>query len=150
MQDWGLIVTLPDTTQLDGSKAIQVLHDHADEIAQEIETQIESRTPVLTGALKEDETYTLGSGKNLVQWYVGDGYQQAEWGRSYAIFQEGPPLGAVSNPRGEGQGWPHQMYFRVTTEDLPLIQEWAQQLVDQAAQEMADAAQAGATTWEMP
>lgn len=149
MNDFGMIVTLPDFTQLDGRKAMAILHDHAGEIADEIETRIEDRTPVLTGALKEDETYKLGSGALLVSWFVGDAYQMAEWGRPYALVQEGPPLGAVSDPQGIGDGWPHQMYFRVSTDDLPLILDWAQQLVEQAADAMAEAAQAGATTWEI-
>jgi len=144
MEDFGLIVRMPKFDELDGSKAMQVLHDHAGEIAQEVEQRIEDRTPEDTGALKEDETYELGQGNELVKWYVGSGYQLAEWHRVYSVYQEGPPLGLQTYTPGE-----HQMYFRVTTEDIPLITAWAQNLVDQAADAMAEAAEAGATSWEL-
>lgn len=65
-------------------------------------------------------------------WFVGDDYQIAEWGRVYSIFQEGPPLGETSNARGMGAGWPHQMYNRVGTDDLDLIQAWADATIELA------------------
>lgn len=146
MQDFGLIVTVPKFDEIDGKKAMQVLHDHAGEIAKAIEEHIEDRTPVDTGALKEDETYTVnGGGNELVRWFVGDAYQIAENKRDYAAYQEGPPLGLATYTNG-----PHQMYFEVTTTDLDEIGNWAQQLVEEAADQMVDAANAGATTWSMP
>lgn len=144
MADWGVVVHMPDLSKLDGKQWMQVLHDHSEEIAQPILDNIEARTPELTGALKEDETYQLGSGNLLVEWYVGDAYQLAEWHRPYAVYQEGPPMGLETYTNDA-----HQMFFRVTTDDLPLIADWAQRTVQDAAESMIEAANAGTSTWEM-
>jgi hypothetical protein len=146
MADLSINVRMPKMDEIDGKKAMAVLRSHASEIAAEIEQQIEDRTPVDTGALKEDETYEVNRGGNeLVHWYVGDAYQLAENKRVYSAYQEGPPLGLSTYTND-----PHQMYFKVTTDDLPLITDWAQRMVEQAAEQMAEMAEAGATTWEMP
>ena len=147
MDDYGLIVRMPKMDELSAEKAWQILHDHSGEIGQDVLDRIEGRTPELTGALKEDETYRLGSGNELLTWYTNSTYQIGEWGKTYAINMEGPPLGDGTNVASAG--WPHQMFFKVTTEDIPLIARWAQDTVDQAAESMTQAAEAGASTWEM-
>ena len=144
MADFSILVTMPDFNELDGKKAMAILHDHAPEIAEEVLARIQDRSPKDTGALKGDETYKLGDGSSLVQWYVGADYQITEWGREYDVYQEGPPLGLSTYTTGE-----HQMFYRVTTDDLPLIADWAQRTVEGAAESMAEAAEAGATEWEM-
>lgn len=141
MMDLSLAITIPDFEKYDRQFIMGQLHAHADDIAEEIETRIEDRTPEDTGALKEDETYTVsGSATELVMWYVGTGYQEAENHRYYAPYQEGPPLGLSTYTNA-----PHQMYFRATTDDLPIIKEWAQAVVDDAVEQTTQAANDAAT-----
>lgn len=143
MEDFSLTVRIPKMDEFSGKAFMSGLHDHSDEIATEVLHRIEDRTKVDTGALKEDETYKLGRGEELVTWFVGEDYQIAENKRYYAPYQEGPPLGLSTYTND-----PHQMFFKVTTDDLGLIADWAQRVIDDAAEAMSSAAEAGASTLE--
>lgn len=138
----GVNCSVPDFSKVNIDEVLGKLHEHAQEIADTILAQIEGRTPVDTGALQEDETYRLGASKStLVTWYVGEDYQLAEWNRVYAPYQEGPPLGKTTDTNG-----PHQMFALVATDDLPLIQSWADAAVAEALDGMTAEANAGTTT----
>lgn len=147
MDESGVILTVPDMSKWDKKFILGQLHAHADEIADQILKRIEARTPVATGALKEDETYELPSGGSvnspLVTWFVGDEYQIAENKREYDVYQEGPPLGLETYTNG-----PHQMFFKVTTDDLPLIEQWAQEIVDDAVEQTMQSSEENAITQE--
>jgi hypothetical protein len=139
--EFGISVTIPDLSKWDKKFILGQLHAAAGEIATEILHRIEDRTPVLTGALKEDETYTLAGtgpgytpvGSPLVSWYLESEYQDAEWHRYYGPYQEGGALGLSTYTNG-----PHEMFARVATDDLPLIEEWAKKVVADAVQQIED------------
>jgi hypothetical protein len=134
MSDWHISVDITSDdadASLTTEEAMDALHAHAPEIAAIINRRIEARTPRDTGALIEDEAYTVpGAGATLVTWFVGDDYQVAEWGRVYSAYQEGPPLGLSTYTPGE-----HQMYNRVGTDDLDIIGAWAQGVIELAKME---------------
>jgi hypothetical protein len=138
--DFQVNVTVPDLSVFEEGKLVESLHDEADEIARTIMERIKDRTPRWTGALRGDEDYKLGSGRSLVTWFVNPDYQLTEWKREYDIYQEGPPLGLETYTRGE-----HQMFFQVSTTDLPLIAEWAERVVNGGVESMVEDANAGAT-----
>lgn len=141
----GVFLSMPKFADLDMNFVLGSLHEHAEDIAKEVLERIEARTPVDTGALKEDETYVLGEPEHaIVTWYVGAEYQTAENEREYSPYQEGPPLGLSTYTNG-----PHQMFFRVSTDDLPLIQTWAMAVVGEAVEQCVQAAIAD-TTGELP
>lgn len=138
----GVYCSIPDLSQVDLNEVLGALHEHAEEIADTILHRIEDRTPVDTGALKEDETYVLGPDKaTLVTWFVGDAYQLTEWNRVYAPYQEGPPLGIAGYT---ASGAPVRMFERVATDDQPLIQSWADAVVGEALNQLTLNAQANA------
>lgn len=121
-------LTFPKLDGLSYGEILKVLRFHLDEIGDPILKHIESRTPILTGALREDEDWKpLGGRGGLIQWYVGDTYQLTEWGRVYAQYQEGKPLGARGYTRG-----PWHMFEKVTTDDLAEIGQWAEDTVQEA------------------
>lgn len=128
MLQLGITLTIPDTSKLSGKTVIELLKFYHDEIGQQILDRIEARTPVLTGALREDEAFKPGeTPEEIVQWYVGEDYQDAEWSRFYAPYQEGGALGLSTYTNG-----PHEMFARVATDDLILIQAWANKVVAEA------------------
>jgi hypothetical protein len=55
MLQLGVNLSMPDFTQLKPSLLVKLLRFHVPEIADAILSRIEDRTPVDTGALKEDE-----------------------------------------------------------------------------------------------
>ena len=137
----GVYCSIPDLSKVDLDTVLGALHEHAEEIADTILHRIEDRTHVLTGATREDEQYTLGADRNtLVTWFVGDDYQVAEWGHPYAVYEEGPPLGKTTDTND-----PVQMFAQVATTDLPLLQSWADAVVEEALNQIAAAANGGAT-----
>jgi hypothetical protein len=143
--DMGVILSMPKLEDLDMKFVLGQLHEHAEDIAKQVLARIEDRTPVDTGALKEDETYELANGgpakaTPIVTWYVGSEYQEAEWSREYAAYQEGPPLGESTYTNG-----PHQMFFSVSTDDMPLIETWAMAVVGEAVEQCVQAAIADTT-----
>lgn len=121
-------ITYPKLDGLSYGELLRILRFHMAEIGDPVLKNIENRTPKLTGALREDEDWKpLGGQGGLLQWYVGDTWQLAEWGRVYAKYQEGPPLGTTGYTRG-----PWQMFEKVATDDLPAIEQWALDTVQDA------------------
>ena len=117
---------------------MNALRAHSPEIAQQIETRIRARTPRLTGALREavsSNPYTNEvNGLNpvmLVRWYADDGPQLEVWGRVYVEYQEGEPLGKRTYTNDA-----HQMFEDVEVDDIPLIQAWAEAVVQDAANKL--------------
>jgi hypothetical protein len=101
------------------------LKQNALSLANQIQPRIDARTYVDTGALQSAMTYDLDSDPDtnlLVKFYADPGPQEAQWGRVYLPYQEGPPLGlsTYTNP-------PRQMLYGVGTEDLGIIQTWAEE-----------------------
>lgn len=121
----------PAAVGMGGDKLMSALRRATATLAPLLATRVRGRTPRQTGALREDVTgdaYTSAvSGTRqvkLVDLYVESGAQVSEWGRVYAAYQEGPPLGLSTYTNG-----PHQMFARVATEDLGLIEGWAEAAV---------------------
>lgn len=84
-----------------------------------------------TGALASSVTGRVGAGKpNLVSVWFNPSPQIAQWGRVYAAYQEGPPIGlsTYTNP-------PRHMLYD-STEDAEQIITWA-----------TDTGQSGANDW---
>lgn len=89
----------------------------------ELNDRVRTRTAYDTGALREDETFEVNtdkSSKDLIVFYVTDTHQMAEWGRTYARFIEGEPLGFTSPTIYN----PSQMYERMGEEDMDIIDLW--------------------------
>lgn len=119
---------LPKLDGLSYGEILKVLRFHLAEIGDPVLKNIEDRTPVLTGALREDEAWKpLGGVGGLLSWYVGEEWQLGEWGRVYAQYQEGKPLGDFGYTHG-----PWHMFERVTTTDLAEIEDWALETVQEA------------------
>jgi hypothetical protein len=92
-------------------------------LGNELNDRIRTRTAHDTGALREDETFEINtdkSSKDLIVFYVTDTHQIDEWGRTYARFIEGEPLGFTSPTIYN----PSQMYHRMETEDMEVIDMW--------------------------
>lgn len=92
----------------------------------ELNDKVRTRTAYDTGALREDETFEVNtdkSSKDLIVFYVTDTHQIDEWGRTYARFIEGEPLGFTSPTIYN----PSQMYYRMQEEDLGAIDMWGAQ-----------------------
>lgn len=91
-----------------------------DELGQLEQYNVSARTPVDTGALLADVQYTAyHEGKTLVDVYADDEEQLAEWGRVYALYQEGGALGLSTYTNA-----PHEMFAKVLTDDIPAIEKW--------------------------
>lgn len=129
MMQLGAFISYPKLEGLDFGDILEVLRFHMDEIGDEVLDKIEARTPEWTGALKEDETWKplRGDKGSLLQWCVGDDYQLTEWGRVYAPYQEGEPLGLHTYTNG-----PRHFLLDVQSADLPEIEAWALQTVQEA------------------
>ena len=94
------------------------------ELGNEINDRVKTRTAYDTGALRESETFEINTDKSsedLIVFYVLDAPQVEEWGRTYARFIEGPTLG-FSSPTIYS---PSHMYARIGTEDIDIIDMWA-------------------------
>jgi len=90
--------------------------------------KIKARTPVLTGALRDDiEGIPYNTGNDIAFFHTNDVAQLSQWGRVYAPYQEGPPLGlnTYTNP-------PRQMFYSVLTDDIPDIEVWGKHCVEEA------------------
>lgn len=131
MMQLGAYIDYPKLEGLSYGEILKVLRFHMAEIGDEVLDKIEARTPYLTGALREDEAWRpmAGSGVRggLLEWYIRDEYQLAEWGRFYAPYQEGPPLGLSTYTNG-----PRHFMLDVQSKDLPEISEWALDVVREA------------------
>lgn len=87
-----------------------------------------------TGALAASVTGTVGSGKpNLVSVWFNSAQQYAEWGRYYAPYQEGEPLGLATYTNG-----PRHMLYDSVTDDAQEIGDWATQTGQRAADALAE------------
>jgi hypothetical protein len=91
-------------------------------LGEELIARIQARTPVMTGALQSSEKYEVGQpGEDyLLNLYADDAEQEAAWGRVYAGYVEGEPLGLTSPTIAN----PAQMFFLVQTEDIDLIEAY--------------------------
>lgn len=106
----------------------QSLHVHAQDLIDLEVPLIRARSPYLTGALRDDiKGIPYATGDDIALLYADDAAQLAQWGRIYAPYQEGPPLGLSTwtNP-------PHQMFANVLTEDIPVIEQWAIEAAQEA------------------
>lgn len=93
------------------------------ELGNELNDRVKTRTAYRTGALREDETFEINTdkgSKDLIVFYVTDTHQIDEWGRTYARFIEGEPIGFTSPTIYN----PSQMYYKMETEDMPIIDMW--------------------------
>jgi len=116
------VVLPPGLQNLVDTDLIAALHETAPTIGNTINEAIRNRSPMSTGALISSETFkTPDKGKVVVSFYPEDGPQIDAWGRVYAPYAEGPPIGlsTYTNP-------PRSMYAKVETEDSPVIQAWAE------------------------
>lgn len=111
------------------------LYAGADELGQLEQFNVMSRTPVLTGALMSDVSYTTGSpgAGYIVNIYSGTENQLDEWGRVYDIYQEGGILGAGSNSGPAN----HHMFADIMTVDIAEIQMWGAEWLEKAADAIA-------------
>lgn len=117
----GVTVTLPPAIEnLRKLNLVRVLREHIDEFSAEEVARIQERTPVRTGALQEDATYTVGSGDTLASYFYSGDYEEAEWHRFYAPYQEGPPLGLSTYTNG-----PYLMLSSADPLDTGAIGDWA-------------------------
>ena len=112
----------------------KAVHDGTPELARDEVERVIDRTPLLTGALRDDVEgdYVLDpSSDELAHIYSGTNNQLAEWNRVYVQYQEGPDLGVTTWTNA-----PHQMYAQVGTTDIPALEEWASSRLSVAAKEM--------------
>jgi hypothetical protein len=101
-------------------------HMDAEELAIPLNERIQERTAMRTGALRADETYEVNLDfldPVILTFYTSGINEDAEWGRTYARFIEGPSLG-FSSPTINA---PSHMYQSVETEDTGIIEAWAEQ-----------------------
>jgi hypothetical protein len=76
-----------------------------------------------TGALASSVTgQAYGDAKNgtIIAVWFNNAQQYAEWGRYYAPYQEGPPIGLSTYTNA-----PRHMLFDAQTEDAGQIHDWA-------------------------
>lgn len=98
------------------------LHAGSDELGQLLLFKVSARTPVDTAALLSDEYYKAYPNRdsdNLAFIGVGDENQMDEWGRFYALYQEGGALGLATYTNA-----PHEMFARILTDDIPDVEAW--------------------------
>lgn len=110
------------------------VHDGTPELARDEVEVVISRTPLLTGALRDDvegDGNTDPDSDELAYIRSGTNNQLAEWNRVYVQYQEGPDLGVSTFTNA-----PHQMYAQVGSTDIPALEEWASSRLSIAATEM--------------
>lgn len=143
MMDFTLQMPVPDALDqfLMGGPLLSALRANSPAIALTLINKLRDRTPHNTGALAEDETaqpYTdpvAGARTvNLVKFYTDSSAQLSEWGRVYAAYQEGPPLGLATYTNA-----PHQMFFLMQSADLGDIAAWAEATLDAAIGDLTGA-----------
>ncbi len=94
------------------------------------------RTPVRTGALmssilEEVNTEDI-TNDDLIVFTVDEGPQMGAWNRVYWMYQEGNPLGLSTYTNA-----PHQMFYKVETDDLDLINAWIKGSIDSSLDVLA-------------
>jgi hypothetical protein len=100
----------------------------------EIDT-IRKRMPVDRGGAIADVwgiAYHAVDDRNLALIYSVDQGQQSAWGRTYIDYVEGGVLG-----RSTWTNAPREVYFQVTTTDIPQVEAWALKYVQQALDRLA-------------
>lgn len=136
MMDFNVVVTTPLPEDIEGAAAalINSLRVASPDIAEKLESAVRARTPKRTGALRESissKAYpTLVSGTrpvSLVKLYAEDGPQLDEWNRIYVAYQEYLPLGKSTYTPQKAQ-----MFYRVSTDDLPMIEQWVNDTLEAA------------------
>lgn len=114
-----------------GPTIVNHLYAHNDDLGTIINTRIKLRTPVLTGALVSAEKYTANTmnpgSKDMVVFYASDSEQIAQWKRVYVAYQEGGSLGKPTYTNA-----PHEMYAKIQTDDIPLIEAWGEGYINEA------------------
>ena len=140
----GLTVTIrmpAGAEQMGKGQLLTALRNASPELAATLQSTVEDRTPVRTGALKEDvlsRSYTGAvSGTRsvkLVDVYSGEEWQLGEWKRVYVAYQEGGILGLPTYTNA-----PHEMYARIATDDTALIQAWGERAVQGAVDALSNA-----------
>jgi hypothetical protein len=109
------------------------LHNGADELGQLLLYNVSARTSVDTGALLADEQYTAyTTGDNLVYVFAGVENQLDQWGRIYALYQEGADLGLETYTNA-----PHEMFGKILTDDIPDVEAWGQRCLTVAMGRLA-------------
>ena len=84
-------------------------------------TQDRITGPYTTGALLSSVTGRVGSGHpRLISVWFNSSQQYATWGRYYAPYQEGEPIGLDTYTNGM-----HHMLYDSQTEDAKEIRDWA-------------------------
>jgi hypothetical protein len=118
---------------LSGAKVMDALRQHAGEIAATEHQNISDRTPEQTGTLDASLTESLNpDAQTIMQVYTNPSVQLAgPWGRVYAQYQEGPPLGHTTYTYGM-----HQYVYAAASEDLGAIESWARKYAGQGVQAM--------------
>jgi hypothetical protein len=119
--DLELTIVDPADVEAIPDEIIQALRGNTQELSSRLLQRIESRTPIATGALRESwEPLYPPSGPEILSIGPNPAPQELAWGRVYAQYQEGPPLGLPTYTND-----PHQMLRQADPEDLPTIEEWA-------------------------
>ena len=98
-------------------------------------TQDRTSGPYSTGALAASVTgqaYSNAKNGTLIAVWFNSAQQYAEWGRYYAPYQEGKPIGLDTYTRGM-----HHMLYDAKNDDAGQISGWAQRVGQQAADGLA-------------
>jgi hypothetical protein len=133
---FGVQVSYPLPDGISGKQIIASWHLESPELAALERQAVEDRTPVDTGALREDiaaTPYVSTGTDTLVKLYTADSFQEAEWHRIYVAYQEGGLLGLPTYTNE-----PHEMFAKVATEDTGIITTWAQNAAQHAVEAMTN------------
>lgn len=101
------------------------LHNDAGLLGGVFVTVIQSKTPVWTGALRDDETFEVNTDVNgdwLVHVYTDTAEQLAAWNRVYVEYVEGPSLGKwtwTNDPR-------HMFADTIDYDSKDILESWAE------------------------
>lgn len=113
-----------------GATIRKEVHDDSQELLNLLYYRIEARTPKSSGALAaslDGENFTDPSTDDLVSFLYLDQPQIDQYGRVYAMYQEGGPLGLATYTNA-----PHEMLYKVQTDDAPLVNAWIKGSVEAA------------------
>jgi hypothetical protein len=122
-------VTMPrNRSGLNGGVAVDAWRNRANEIADIERQNISDRTPEQTGTLDASLTEQLNpDDQTIAQVYTDPDVQMSgPWGRVYAQYQEGPPLGVSTYTNA-----PRQFIDGALAEDTGQIGSWAKQVASQ-------------------
>lgn len=110
-------------------------HKDNEEIARLMQFLVRQRTPVITGAAQASVQYEVNtdtSSDDLVILFANDAEQIEAWNRVYFPYIEGGELGLATwtNP-------PRLAFASLETDDLPLIQAWAESTLNKSLDHIA-------------